>query len=170
MKIELEEVKRSALLYSEGVNKSIKLREIDFVNYPKVISTDIQGYALQSADGKIQHSQWKFKGNKTMSKIEISSPFFKANQNLEVGDSFEIISEGEATPYPTKTDPNNKVWDFQLKKISDGTEKSCRLNTKILVALKEKLGDDMEKWLGTELLVKEINKMAKGFQIVWEIK
>ena len=142
-------------------------------NYATCENLTEKDYDLVSRDEngnitKIQHCLLKQKAKK-MTDIEISSPFYKAKENLEVGDVFEIMSEGTATPMPNKQDPDNKAWDFQLKKLSDGVEKSCRLNNKILIVLKEKHGVDMGKWIGTKMEVKELNKMTKGHQIVWEI-
>jgi hypothetical protein len=143
-------------------------------NYSQCENLTNIGYDLISHDEngnitKIQHCLLRQKAKK-MTDIEISSPFWKAKQNLEVGDVFSIVSIGTATPMPSKQDPNNKVWEFQLKNKASEVEKSCRLNSKILVALQEKLGAKMEDWIGTEIEAKEINKMAKGFQVVWEIK
>ena len=171
--IDLPDDRRSASLVNDVANKSVKIREVNFKSYPlyEIDNNGKEYLAIRNSEGiVIRHQYFKSHNRKKqMTDIEISSPFWKAKENLEVGDVFEIMSEGEATPYPTKTDPNNKVWDFQLKK-ADGTEKSCRLNTKILVALKTKFGADMAKWIGTSIEAKEINKMAKGHQIVWEIK
>lgn len=160
-------IKTRSAYNGEVQNKSIKLRDIDIINYPKVIFQDVNGYQLQSEDGKIQYSQWRNKGTKKMTEITISSPYWKAHENLEIGDVFEIMGEGTSRPFPTKEDPNNIVWDFQLK--NGLVEKSCRLNNKILKDLKAEFGADMGAWIGKEIEAKEMNKLAKGFQIVWAI-
>ena len=59
------EKSRSAF-YGEIQNKTVKLREINFKNYPIVESQDEYGYCL-SFNGKRQYSQWRKNiGNKKM--------------------------------------------------------------------------------------------------------
>jgi len=153
-------------------NKSFKLREINFKTYALCEPIDEIGYNLLIRDEngiviRSQYHKWKTKA-KQMTEITISSPYWKSKENLEIGDSFTIMGEGESRPFPTKEDPNNIVWDFQLKK-SDGIEKSCRLNNKILKDLKAEFGADMGAWIGKEIKAIEMNKLAKGYQIVWSI-
>lgn len=52
----------SALLNSDARNKSIKLKNIDIINYPKVETSDEHGYCLKTSDGKCLYSQWKHFG------------------------------------------------------------------------------------------------------------
>ena len=66
MEITLPDKKVDLYLASDGANKTIKSREIDFNNYAKVIQSDSDGYQLQSANGQITHSKWRAKSKKTM--------------------------------------------------------------------------------------------------------
>jgi hypothetical protein len=100
--------------------------------------------------------------------ISISSPFWKAKINVEEGDVFTIKSEGEAKPFPSKDDPDNKIWSFSLEK-EDGTVKSCSLSKTILKELVTEFGKDMEKWIGKKLKAEAIIMYPKGYGIKWQI-
>jgi hypothetical protein len=162
MKIKIEKY-RSAF-YND---KSIKLKDVDFNNYAKVIQSDSEGYQLQSADGKITHSKWRNNGNKTMSKIEVQSPYVKAGVNVKQGDVLIIRSEGELKP---SQDGKTKSWYFDLE-LSDGEVKSGKINKTSIENLTSGFGtDESSEWLGKEIVADEIIKYQRGNGVNYKVK
>jgi len=77
---------------SDLPNKSIKLRDIDFNNYPIVESSDETGYCL-SFNGKRQYSQWRNKGKK---QVNIEETFAKAEEERKLNSPFISLEDGES--------------------------------------------------------------------------
>lgn len=147
-------------------NKSIHLREIDIINYPKVIQSDENGYTLATEIKQI-YSKWKFKGKTTMTQIIHPSNFVKADVNVFKGDTCIIRSEGELVPSMDKT---KNEWRFDLE-LPNKEIKNTKLNKTSIENLTSGFGtNESADWLGKEIVADEIISYPTGKGINWKVK
>ena len=170
MKITIE--KSGSAFYGEVQNRSIKLREIDIINYPKVENLSTESYDLVSYDNngniiKSQHCLIKHKGT-NMSKIIVDSKWVKAGVNVQKGDVLVIRSEGELIA--SQMDATKKDWHFNVE-LPDGSIKDAKFNKISVENLTSGFGtNDSAEWLGKEIIVDDIVKYAKGAGCIYAVK
>ena len=117
-----EQLARKKWSIAQAENKSVKLRLVNFKNYPTVEFTDINGYTLVSRDdnGNILKSQkclWRNKG----SNMTDYNSFDEQVKSKKAASKFLTIEIGESAEYEytgMKTGVNNfgeDAWIVSLK-------------------------------------------------------
>ena len=173
----LARVKRSAYAQSDGVNKSIvKLRQVDIINYPKVILQDINGYTLASYNNqgneiRRQYILWKFKGKNNMD----YGTFDEDVKKKKAESKYLTIEIGESAEYEVtgmKMGVNNfgeDAWVVSLKGLDSSLPEERKTWTfaslKIFDSFK---GQDINE--GDKILISREPKGGKSTYTVKKLK